>query len=114
MPTQAQKAVTNYPEHYRWCRASMHQWQVGSGIELLEEMPNMVLVSFHCDMCGLTRRDKVNYKNGDIVVRTYHHPEGYLIKGLGDDRPTKSHWRKKHYSELVDRARKLAKGKLDG
>lgn len=81
-----------------WCRANQHIWR---HVPPFRTEKGTVSVIFACEHCHGRRHDTVSLRTGELLFRSYDMPKGYILKKVGDARPTKSDWRKAHYLNLV-------------
>lgn len=91
---------------YSWCRANMHIWKPDiGGIQVIapKRGAQVAVVRYNCENCGGFRQDSVVVRSGELVTRMYHYPAGYQMKvgRNGDEKPTKSDWRARHFKRLV-------------
>lgn len=98
------KLISEYD--YELCRMLGHQWTPPNGkrpIEIVNTAGKRGLVAYpvYCGQCNTTRMDYINPRTGHLEARKYNLPEGYLLKGLGDSRPSKDDWRKETLARVL-------------
>lgn len=82
-----------------WCRAANHNWKATPPFTVEK---GVVAVHYVCDNCHGSRHDGVSLRTGEVVHRSYHMTPGYVLKiGKDQARPSKSDWRKAHFTRIV-------------
>ena len=59
-----------------------------------------VLMTFRCELCGTLRYDNVQRMTGELLSRSYDHPDWYLAANESGEEP--SWWRAKWWESLDD------------
>ena len=58
------------------------------------------LVTWRCELCGTIRYDTVQRMTGELLARSYDHPDWYLA--ANEDGAEPSWWRAKYWESLDD------------
>lgn len=95
---------------YEMCRMLGHRWQPPNGSRPIEVVTikrqgqtkhGLVAFPCYCPGCTTTRVDYINPRTGHLEQRKYELPDGYLLKGFGENRPSKDDWRREAVGRLV-------------
>lgn len=68
------------------CRLWSHPWDVSSG-KAIEYRNGQVVWNLTCSRCGATQELHTGRRTGDVEHRRYNHAEGYVWKGVGQQKP---------------------------
>lgn len=78
MTARAQK-FQDMHQDYLFCRAWHHAWDP---IDTTVLEGTILVVTFKCMRCPVTRKDWISRYNGDLLERYYGYPDNYLIQDV--------------------------------
>lgn len=70
------KALRLARPEFGLCRTLNHAWTPEGPVR---RQGGVVLVSLRCTVCTTMRRDTILLQTGEVITRSYYHPEGYLM-----------------------------------
>jgi hypothetical protein len=81
------------------CQTIGHAWFAADAVRRPKLGGNQL--TLRCERCDCVREDVVNDRGGQLLGRSYMHPDGYREAGLGfDDRDSKRFWLAKRELEV--------------
>lgn len=79
---QVKDFVDHLPDKYIHCRSRQHAWTDHT----VTQYNNAYVVTWRCTRCGARKSFHVDSRGMLLGSTQYEHPEGYLLKGLGNIR----------------------------